>query len=43
MDIPRMLHLGQDAQTDHAIVSRTGKLPVQFTNISAMNVKKAKT
>lgn len=28
----RMLHLGQDVQTSHAIVSRPGKLPNQFTN-----------
>lgn len=36
-----MLHLGQDAQTDHAVVSRPAKLPSQLTFIEQpMNVKK---
>lgn len=37
-----MLHLGQDAQRDHAIISRSGKLPSQsqiFTE-QPMNVKR---
>ena len=36
-----MLHLGQDAQTDHALVSRPAKLPSQLTFVEQpMNVKK---
>lgn len=40
-NISRMLHLGQGAQTDHAVLSRPAKLPSQLSFIEQpMNVKK---
>lgn len=40
-EILRMLLLGQDMQTDHAVVTRPGKQPNQFPNIEQpMNVRK---